>query len=400
MSFTQAGKTYTSVSGMRATDSVGSSAAIRDVQKAMVTFQPYQTPILTRLLSTKTGKSPTGNVKFEWAYSTLLPRTDTITLAGGSTSEDTCAVGDSTLWYVGAVFVVDSTGEVLVCDTASTTVNVTKVSSGNITAAVSATVHFLGGSYEQGVASATAKSVNKNFEFNYAQIFKKSVHLSRSQAAMVEYGENDKMRNKRDRMQEWKLDMEASALFAATKTVPAGYQVGSHIQYFTGGIFNGSGTNAYINTSDSTAIGSVTEDYFFNTILKNAFAKGTAKKRLYAGAGVINKIDGFARANLRTAPIVKEYGVSIRSITCNYGELEVAWHPMLDGTVFANWGVVLDLGGDYIKYRYLAGNGENRDMQFEEFGYLQEADQYKGQFIAECGWQIEGDEYHSLYKGA
>lgn len=398
MAFTQVGKSYTSVSGLRATDSVGSSAAMRDVQKAMVTFQPYQTPILTRLLSAKAGKKPTGNIKFEWGYSTLLPRTTTLVIAGGSTNETitNANIGDLTLFQVGSTVVVDSTGEVLTVQawTSATSAVFYKVGSGNITAVASATVHFLGESFEQGVASATAKSVNKNFEFNYTQIFKKSVHFSRSQLATLEYGEEDKMRNKRDRMQEWKLDMESTLLFGRAKTASTGYQVGSHTQQWTGGLFYGSGTNSYINGNQTGVIGDITETYFFNTLSKNIFAKGTARKRLYAGAGLVSVISKFSRDHIRTQPGEKEYGVRIRSLMTDFGDLEVAWHPMLDGTNFTNFGVVLDLGGDYIKYRYLSANGENRDMQFEEFGYLAEADQYKGQFIGECGWQIEGDDFH------
>jgi len=87
-SFTQVGKTYTAIAGNRATSNVGSSAAIRDVQKAMITFQPYQTPILTKLMSEKTGRKPTGHYKFEYVYSTLVPRTATVILAGGAANED------------------------------------------------------------------------------------------------------------------------------------------------------------------------------------------------------------------------------------------------------------------------------------------------------------------------
>lgn len=400
MAFTENGKSYTGIAGTRATSNVGASAAIRDVQKAMVTFQPFQTPILTKLMSEKTGRKPTGNYKFEYAYSTLVPRTATVTLAGGAANEDNITVNDATLFAVGTMFVVDSTGEVCVVDSiASSQVDVTKVGAGNITAVSGATVRFLAPSFEEGSVSATSISVNKNFEYNYTQEIKKSVTMTGRQTAMVEYGDEDWMRNKRDRMQEWKMEIEYTLLFGRTYLMATGI-AGSLQQTFTGGLFFGSGNNSYINGSDSTALGSIDETYFFGTLAKNIFAKGSNKKRLYCGSAIKNKISSFSRANLLTKVGDSEYGVDIRKVETDFGILEVAWHPMLTGDKFSSWGAVLDLEGDFIKYRFLNGNGVNRDFRFVDYPQYEENELKKGEWKADIGWQIEGDDYHYLVKAA
>lgn len=399
--FTQGGKSYTALGVARSTDNVGSSAAIRDVQKAMVTYQPYQTPILTKLMSEKAGRKPTGHYKFEFAYSSLVPRTATLTLAGGAAAEDNITTSSAALFQVGTVFVVDTTGEVIVVDSiASAQIDVTKVGSGNITAGASVTVHFLAPSFEEGDVSAKPISVNKLFEYNYTQEIKKSVQATGRQTAMLEYGDEDWMRNKRDRMAEFKLDLESSLLFGRTHLFSTGVTAGTYQQTATGGCFFGSGTNAYINGSDSTAVGSIDETYFFGTLAKNIFAKGSNRKRAYLGSALKNKISSFSRANILTKVGDSEYGVDIRKVETDFGALEVVWHPMLEGTKYANWGVVLDLQSESVKYRFLNGNGVNRDMKYVDYPQFDENELKKGEWKGDIGWQIEGDEYHYLIKAA
>lgn len=392
--FTGTGESYTSVSGARGTSAVGTSAAKREVDEAMVTFEPFQTPILTELLTNKARRKPTGNQKFEWVTSSMLPRVDTVTLAGGAANEDNITVGDSTLYQVGTKFVVDSTGEVVIVDSiASSQIDVTKIGSGNITAASSAVIHFLGDSFEQGSSSATAKSVNKTFPYNYVEIFKKSVHETESQQATVEYGPDDWNRNKADRMGEFKLDLEANFLFGI-RDDNTGFQNGSYTQYHTGGVIHDSTSNFISAAYDYTTL---TEALFFDTFLAGWFEKGTNRKRLYAGSSLITTINNFSKVKQQTAVSDEVYGVRIKTIKSEFGDVELVWHPMLSGAVYAGHGVGLDMGRDYVKYRYLSANGKSRDLGFRDYtnNVFAEQDSRKGEWLGEIGWQIEGSEYHA-----
>jgi len=391
---TGTGQSYTSLAGARATSGVGASAAMRDVDEAMVSFKPYQTPILTHLLTSKFGKKPTGNQTVEWMTSSLLPRTDTVTISGGSSSEDAITTGDSTLYQVGTKFVIDASGEVCIVDSiASSAVDITKVGSGNITAAAAgSTIHFLGDAFEQGSSSATAMSVNKVFPFNYVEILKRSVHETSSQRATQEYGPNDWNRNKLDRMDEFKLDVEMSML-KGIRTTGTGVQNGSFTQYYAGGLFDGSAN--FISTTYAYSGDEPSEDWFFDTMLRGAFTKGSNRKRLYCGSALLGAINNFSKIKQQTKVSESQYGVDITRIKHPQGELELAWHPMLDGDVFTKQGVLLDLGMDYLRYRYLAGNGVNRDLNFREFPQFEEQDSRKGEWIGEVCVQISGDEYHA-----
>ena len=393
--FTGTGETYTSVSGARGTSNVGSSAAKREVDEAMVTFEPYQTPILTELLTNKMRRKPTGNQTFEWVTSSLLPRTDTVTLAGGAANEDNITVGDSTLYQVGTKFVNDASGEVCIVDSiASSQVDVTKIGSGNITALSAGTVHFLGDSFEQGSSSATAKSVNKEFPYNYVELFKKSVHETESQQATQEYGPDDWTRNKMDRMPEFKLDLEANFLWGIRDT-NTGFQNGTFTQYHTGGVVIDSTANFISAIYDYTTL---TEALFFDTFLAGWSSRGSNKKRLYAGSSLITTINNFSKVKQQTAVSDEVYGVRIKTIKSEFGDVELAWHPMLEGTTYAGYGVGLDMGRDYVKYRYLAANGKSRDIGFRDYTnpLYQEQDSRKGEWLGEIGWEIQGSEYHAL----
>jgi len=393
------GETFTSVSGSRATTNVGASAAIREVQEAMVVFEPYQTPLLSHFLSNKLAKKPTGNQKYEFMHSTLLPQTETVTLTGGGANEDAIAVGDKTLFQVGTKFVVDSTGEVLIVDSiAGNDIDVTKVGSGNITAAAGAGVHFLGESFEQGSSSATAKSVNKNFLYNYVEIFKKAVNETGSQQSTVEYGPNDWNFNKTSRMSEIKIQIEQS-MWRGIRSSATGYQNQAYTQFFTGGVFDS--TAGFISTTYAYAGTKPSETFFFDTLVPGIFGKGSNRKRLYAGANLIQAVNDYSKVKQQTKVEDTVYGVKIREIMTTFGTLELVWNPQFDGDTFASQGVVLDFGmGDMVQYRYLAGNGNNRDIQFRDYPHFAEQDSRKGEWLGEIGFQLKGDEYHSIVKPA
>jgi len=392
--------TFTSVSGARGTSSTGSSAAKREVDEAMITYQPFQTPILTELLTGKFRKKPAGNQKFEWIQTTLLPRTDTISWTGTSTSEDNITVGDSSLYQVGTKFVVDTTGDVVIVDSiASSEIDVTKVGSGNMSVATSATIHFLGDAFEQGSSSATAKSVNKSFPYNYVEIFKKAVNETESQQATVEYGPDDWNEQKMNRMSEFKMDLEGTLLFGVRDADSTGITNGSYYQYYTGGVLNDSSAN-FIPAHYQYVGDAPDEAFFFDTFLKGAFSKGTGRKRLYAGADLIVAINNYSKVKQQTKVSETVYGVNIQSILCPFGKVEMVWHPMLEGLVYAKKGVLLDLGSDYLKYRYLAGNGKNRDLTFVEYPHFAEQEQRKGEWKGEIGWQVTGGEYHAILEPA
>ncbi|MBE3116683.1 DUF5309 family protein, partial [Candidatus Bathyarchaeota archaeon] len=309
---------------------------------------------------------------------------------------------DYTLYQLGTKFVVDSTGEVLVIDTAvsSATVCVTKVGTGTITAATTATVHFMGNVFEQGSNSAIAKSVSKAYRTNYLEIFKTAVQETESQQASDEYGPNDWDMQKLNRWKEMKEHVEFNFL-RGIKVAPATGLTGSFYQSYTGGCFDSAA--GFIATYFKYSGTAPDEDWFFNTYLPGVFEKGSDQKTLYAGSVIVTAISGYSKNQDRMTTTVSEttYGKKITNIFSDFGNLEVKWHPMFSGDTFSKEGLVLDKSSGKIQYRYLSANGKNRDFQFRDYtDYYKQADSRKGEWLAEIGFQIEGNEYHSILQPA
>jgi len=64
------------------------------------------------------------------------------------------------------------------------------------------------------------------------------------------------------------------------------------------------------------------------------------------------------------------------------------WHPMLE-SAYSTWGIGVDQQ-DYMKYRYLSGNGVNRDMQYQDNIGTVGTDERKAQYLAEVGMDFAG----------
>jgi hypothetical protein len=394
--------TFTAVSGQRGT-STDTTSKRPDISEEMITYENYRTPITSDvMLSNKFGSKPSGNTTFQWMETTLLPPTGTITLTGGAATEDTAVVDDYTLMQLGTKLVVDSTGEVLVVDTApsSSTVYVTKVGSGNITATTTATFHYMGNVFEQGSNSATAKSVSKAYRSNYMEIFKSAVQETESQQASDEYGVNDWDMQKLNRWKELKEHFELQFL-RGVKVAPATGLTGSFYQGYTGGCFDSAA--GFIATYFKYSGTAPDENWFFGTYLPGVFAKGSDTKTLYAGSALVTAISGYSKNKDRMVTTVQEttYGKKILNVFSDFGSLNVKWHPMFDGDTFSKQGVVLDTTNGRIQYRYLSANGKSRDFQWRDYGeYYKQADSRKGEWLVEAGFQIEGNEYHSIIEPA
>lgn len=392
--------TFTAVTGQRATNT-DSASKRPDVSEEMITYENYRTPITSDvMLSNKFGSKPTGNQTFSWMETTLLPPTDTVSYAGGSnTATMTPATPD--LWQLGAKAVIDETGEVIVVSTHSaTTPTVTRLGGGNLTTTENATVHFMGNVFEQGSNSATAKSVSKAQRTNYLEIFKHAVQETESQQASDEYGPNDWDMQKLNRWKEMKEHVELNFL-RGIKVAPATGVTGSFYQSYTGGCFDSDA--GFISTYFKYTGNSPDEDWFFDIYLPGVFAKGSDTKTLYAGSAVVSGISGYSRHKDRMATTVSEttYGKKITNVFSDFGNLEVKWHPMFDGAVFSKEGLVLDKNAGRIQYRYLSANGKSRDFQFRDYTeYYKQADSRKGEWLAEIGFQIEGNEYDSILQPA
>lgn len=389
------------IRGIRTQDLVSSSLIKRDVYDAIFNFKPYQTPVEQFFMAEKAAKYAVGNPKFELQEDVLVPHIDTVNdasgIAGGAATE-TITVSNGTYWKVGDIMHVAVNQENLRVTAVSTNdISVSKVGSGNITAAANAsTLIRIAPAFAEGSASAQALSTVSTFPYNYTQITKEAVHMSGTQMATVNYGGSDWTNQRVKATEQFKLNEERKWWFGTRyQDTTAGAQI-----FFSGGILD---SNSIGISNRSQFVGSdfATETYFFNTFLKTLFAKGTNEKVLYCGATALLAINDFSKVKQQTKVSEKEYGVDVQTIITPFGRAKLVWHPLLEND-YANWAVGIDRD-NYLKYAFLSGNGFSRDMQFQDNIGTVGTDERKAQYLAETGLHMAGggqSVHRVLYPGA
>lgn len=389
--------------GMRTTDYVSSSLIKRDVFEAIYNFKPYQTPVTQYFLANRQAKLRTGNFKFEIQEDVLFPHLDSLGAAitgGGTTETLTLTSGYHKLYDVLRNVVA---GENYLVTTAPTTtsVPVTKIGTGNITATAVQTggneIINIGSAYPEGTAGAVAMSTVSTFPYNYCQIMKQAVHMSGTQTATENYGGDDWINQRMKATEEFKLMIERAFFFGVRYQ---GTTAGAYNRK-TSGLIDASGMGIS-DTSQFVGTDFAGEDFFFKTYCKNLFAKGTKEKTLYCGADALLGIGDYSKVKQHTFVQEEEYGIDIRVILTPFGRAKLVWHPLLEGA-YANWVFGVDLDTDFIKYRFLSANGVNRDIQYDPDIHTPGTDEKKAQYLAEIGFHIAGGGqgvHRILYPGA
>lgn len=390
------------ISGIRTTDLVSSSLIKRDVFEAIYNFKPYQTPVAQYFMANREAKMRTGSPKFELQEDVLMPQFDSLTSAitGGGTT-DTVNVTNA-YHKIGDVIRNTVANENYIITGISTlALSVTKIGSGNITATATQTggneILTIGTSKAEGSAALVALTTVSTFPYNYTEIIAKTVHMSGTQTATENYGGDDWVNQRMKATEEFKLEIEREFIYGIRDIKTT---AGAYLRY-TSGVLDSSGMGIS-DTSQYVGNTFAGEDFFFKTFCKNLFAKGSKEKTLLCGADALLGIGDYAKVKQRIPIQEEEYGVDIQTILTPFGRAKLVWHPVLEGP-YANWVIGLDLDTDFIKYRFLSANGENRDMQYQADIHTPGTDEKKAQYLAEIGFHIAGGSqgvHRVLYPGA
>jgi len=133
---------------------------------------------------------------------------------------------------------------------------------------------------------------------------------------------------------------------------------------------------------------------FFRT----GFRFGSKKKAFVVAPIIQAAIGEWAQNFLNVAPTETRWGMSITKIFTPFGQANMVHDFMLEsptagGAGFGGWGFLLDL--NEIRYRYVSGNGENRDtkvmMDVIENGVDGKSDEIR----TEVGFEIKMEKYHA-----
>lgn len=225
---------------------------------------------------------------------------------------------------------------------------------------------------------------------NYTQIQKDTIAISGTAEATELYGGPDIKRQRAKVLIKHARDIEKSALFGEKKDDANGTQ--GKRRRATGGVQEHIETNsAYVQNQGGPL--TITD---FNVFLREGFSYGSQTKMLMAGNLLLGAISEMARDHLRITSKETSFGLVIRSWDTQFGTVNVVHNPLMTYD-FAGWGFLLDM--DCYTYRFLAGNGVNRDTHIRQGVQVPDMDGKADEVLTEWGLQREGAARCALIKG-
>ena len=375
------------ISGIRHTKNINQDRRVVDMAKKIALLEPNKSPLitLTKRLSTK----PTINPIFHWLEDELQAKWSKVSTAEANVAATDLVVSDIDLFRVGFLVKVPRTGEIMrVTDVTVSTDTITVKRSFGTTAAAAILendpIVILGSAEAEGGLATTPLSVVTSTIFNYTQIFKTAVQLSKTQEASELYGGSDRAYQRLKKGIEHAVDLERAAWFGEK----AEDTTGSTPVRSTGGVMSFIETNAV----SYDASNSLTEDNFEKEFLEGLFRYGSSKKTLFASSRVISVINSWGRDKIQTVVGEETYGLKIYRYISAHGELNIVKHQLFEGAVYGKMGVALDLDAGEVAWRPLSG----RDTKLRTGIEPNDADYYLDEYITEGGFQIKLPKVHGI----
>lgn len=378
---------------------------VRSVYPDISYLDPDETPLVTFLNRLKGRKQGVFNPEFEWFESDYAARWATMgtsTVFSSSTST-LVTVTDGTLFIAGDLFIVPK------AETSSTAPEMCRVTavSGNTLTVVrnvggtgvdtinpSTHLRLVGSAFEENGAFPSSKTTSPVRYYNYTQIIRTATDFSGTLMATKNYGGAERPRVHREKLVEHKEKINSTLLWGQRSYSATGGPTSNPIR-------TSNGLNNVISTN-VTDIGGILTPKKLDNFFQQGFRYGRKKKLFLVAPKIRSAVNAWAVNFLNVRPSEERYGVKITTIETPYGDAMMVHDWMLEtpsgGTNgFQGWGFLIDL--DQINYKYLNGNGENRDTKIIKDAVKNGQDGKKDEILSEIGFEIKQEKYHSKMFG-
>ena len=240
-------------------------------------------------------------------------------------------------------------------------------------------IWIIGNSNEEGVGLRTIKGTTPVVKTGYCQIFRTPFGITETaKNTQTLIKENDLDYQRRKKGIEHVVDIERAFIFGVSSADTG--RGTSHPVRLTDGVLHKITVYATANVDTEAE---------FETWLESAFAYGNVEKYLFASASVISMINGWAKGKLEVLAKDKTYGLTITRYESPHGTVNLIKHPLLTGTPYGNYGLMLDM--ECLTYRYLS----NRDTKLKTNRQANGDDERVDEYISEVGLQMEHDARHA-----
>lgn len=297
------------------------------------------------------------NGKFEWVRTKLNSPVFKVAPAGDSDTTLT-VVDDSRIkadfLEIGSIIKCKKTGEQMrVTNIENKTLTVTREYGITTKQAIvqddgtNATFIVLARIFEEGSKAPEGTIITRETIYNYCQIFRKTLNITRrklEQKGYADDGETAEAKRVAERNKILRLhqnDIENALLLGEMKFD----NTGEEDAYLTGGVMQFIQTNVEtITQADKFKVGTITE-----MLGKMADKQASGDKILLCGSGFLNKLNDNAIKTFAggAGAVLEKYGVAVKSITTDYGNLDIMYDPILSN-IYNNTGIFLDMDNIYL----------------------------------------------------
>jgi hypothetical protein len=361
--------------------------APKNWREAILYLFPNGDAPLTALLS-MAGSEGTDSSTFNWWEKGLISFSTTLTADNADVNAVSIEVADSSMFGDAQQLFNPRTNEVMLVngDPANAThVTVVRGSAGSTKVALLTgdVLFVIGTVYAEGTGSGKAIYTGPGKQYNYTQIFKRSVEITESANKETTRTGNKYEDMKEETLRQYSTDTEMAYLFGKRHEDTG---ANGKPRRWSGGL-----DTHFIATNRFDAVGTMTKT-LWNNWMEQLFAYGSEERLLLAGRSFIRYIHEMIQANTQYQ-IANEtvYGVKLQRIITPYGDLLLKRHPLFSGSNYLRgYGIALDVPN--IKERTF------REMTFKENVQDNDADEKKDMFIGEHGLEVNHEKTHAVFE--
>jgi len=378
----------TTVQGTRGTASILGDRQKIDISNTIHLLEPSSYP-LTTLCNSLDKVKPAHNPTVRWMEDELEPRTD---LANGAIAANIAAlvVDNGGFWRVGDIGHVPRTGENFrVTLVAANTLTITR--SWGATAAANIVddepIWNLGPAQREGDTSRALLSTLEVEQLNRTQIIRTPFGTTNTQSATDLYDGNDFDYQARKSAIEHLVNIERMLIFGQTNTATVAGQP----------LRTMSGILEFIKTNRHDAGGILSESEL-DAFCEIAFRYGGSDNMLMICSGrVIQAINNFAKEKLQVVG-GETYGVNLQSYMSAFGQIKLAYHRQLVGTIYSGYALLLDM--DKIVLRPLRGGRSSGNLAVRVTNIqAPDEDSRRDEYLSELSLEFQNEKSHALLTG-
>lgn len=260
------------------------------------------------------------------------------------------------------------------------------------------TLIIIGNINEEGAAMPSAVAYDPTKVYNYTQIFRTSLAITRT-AKLTRLRTGDAYKEaKRECLELHSIELEKAFIFGIpTENTGAGGKP----ERTTGGILNFIKTLAPNNVDDFSLNSSYSGkawlddgggEAWLDSYLEQLFRYGRQEKLVLAGSGALLGLNKLAQAgsHFTITPTTKAYGISVNQWVTPFGTLYVKTHPLFSMESTLRYSMLI-LEPEELNYRFITDTtfyGEGDSKQSSQGNNANRIDGTNEEFLTEAGLEL------------